>query len=295
MFQQLWTSKQKLAFTPKMPSFFLSDCLTYNDKSQEMYQYVQIPYVSPPPTAQSEAPMPNLQWFWAPRTGRINWGLMESIDVDEITRKGDIGAVEFYLQSLVKANITSEDATHFGSKGAINLFMLMQLGLDYLLTQVRNYSLNTAIEKQNDYQQTAAQLYSQYEQTLQYAYQQINERDATIARLRQNIQQLNEDNENAQKLIKKMKRRIAHEKQLQTFDEREARRRQTPREPGLIDLGTDYHDIDKLQKAARMQSHGITLMPRTERTDLSDGEIDMSTFTQKTGTRTKSSHDNDSF
>ena len=260
-----------------------------------MYQYVQIPYVSPPPTAPTEAPMPNLQWFWAPRTGRINWGLMESIDVDEITRKGDIGAVEFYLQSLIKANITSEDATHFGSKGAINLFMLMQLGLDYLLTQVRNYSLNTAIEKQNDYQQTAAQLYSQYEQTLQYAYQQINERDATIARLRQNIQQLNEDNENAQKLIKKMKRRIAHEKQLQRFDEREARRRQTPREPGLIDMGTDHYDIDKLQRAARMQSHGITLMPRTERTDLSDGEIDMSTFTQKTGTRTKSSHDNDSF
>lgn len=259
-----------------------------------MYQYVHIPYVAPVPQAQQDTPAPNIQWFWEPRTGRINWGLFESIDVDEITRKGDLGAVEFYLQSLIKANITKEDASHFGSKGAINVFMLMQLGLDYLLTQVHNYSLNTAIEKQNDYQQTASQLYSQYEHTLQAASQQIAERDATIARLRQNITQLRDDNESARNLIKKMKRRIAHEKQLQSFDDRASRRRQTAREPGLIDIGADYHDIKKLQKAARLQSHGITLMPKTDRTDLSDGEIDMSTFTQHTGIRTNST-DNESF
>ena len=62
------------------------------------------------------------------------------------------------LASLISANITKDDAKKFGSKGALNMFILMQLGLDYLLTQIHNYSVNAVIDQQKQYSETVSEV-----------------------------------------------------------------------------------------------------------------------------------------
>jgi hypothetical protein len=80
----------------------------------------------------------SLVWEWAPRSSKLNWKLAESLNIEEIVARGDITAVEFYAQHFVSANITRDDAAHFGSKAVLNLFQLMQLGMDYLIKQAHN-------------------------------------------------------------------------------------------------------------------------------------------------------------
>lgn len=247
-----------------------------------MYQYVQIPFTQ---TSTQQHPTDyttsEMKWYWAPRTGRLKWDLMESIDVDEIVRKGDLGAVEFYLQSLINANITKEDAKNFGSKGALNMFMLMQLGLDYLLTQIHNYSVNAVIDQQKQYSDTVSEVSARYEQTLMHAQQQIAERDATIVRLRQNIQQLNNDAAQAKHIVKKLKQKIKNQKEIIEVTKKEAKRKKIAKEPGLIDIDTQYKDLEKLQKAAKMHFNRTTVMKPKRDSNLSDGEIDIASLTYR--------------
>jgi len=93
-----------------------------------MHQWVQVPVIADPSSLQRDT-----KWYWAPRTEKINWDLFNAIDVDDIVRRGDISAVEFYTQFIVSANITGDDARRFGGRASLNMFMLMQLGGNYLL------------------------------------------------------------------------------------------------------------------------------------------------------------------
>lgn len=206
---------------------------------------------------------------------------MDSIDVDEIVRKGDIGSVEFYLQSLINANITKEDASRFGSKGALNMFMLMQLGLDYLLTQMHNYSLNSTLDRQRQCSQALSELSAQYEHTLMQAQQQIAERDATITRLKQNIQQLHSDNAKAKHLVKKLKQKIDNQKELIALTKKSSKRKKT-KEPGIIDIDTQYRDLERLQRAAKVHFSRTTAVKKKPDYNLSDGEIDIASLTLRT-------------
>lgn len=73
------------------------------------------------------------RYVWTQKKEKMKWGLAESIDVDQIARTGDINSVLFYLNQFMNANITKDDIKQFGTKGSLNAFLILQLGVEYLL------------------------------------------------------------------------------------------------------------------------------------------------------------------
>ena len=245
--------------------------------------YVQVPYYQPVMIPQQGAI--NDKWVWVPRTERMKWDLAESIDVDEIVRRGDLNAMKFYLETFVNSNITEEDAKHFGSKGALNLFMLMQLGVDYLLTQFHNYHVNSIMNQYVPTPQPDNTLVNQYQQNMETAKNAIAQRDAAIFRLRQQVTQLYDEITESKKVIRKLKKKLRYKKEYL-----KATKKSRPKfvdEPGAIATMNEFKDLEKLTQTISKQSSTTTgtgfmpnmISPIIGSEQLSDGEIDINGLT----------------
>lgn len=211
------------------------------------------------------------QWIWTPRTGAIKWDLFEAVDVVDIARRGDVGSVGFYLQSLLYANVTRPDAERFGSKAAMNMFMIMQLAIEYMTAHAGDSAALALFAQQYQHVQTAAACQVQYEQTVAEAHQQILSREASIARLKQRCGQLDKELTKSKSVIRKLRKTVAKERarkeseQTGTDDDEPQRRRL--KEPGLIERGAEVWNFEK--RNTGRDDH------RTEEEDLSEGEIDV--------------------
>ncbi|OHT07108.1 hypothetical protein TRFO_05338 [Tritrichomonas foetus] len=250
---------------------------------QQQPIYVQVPYLQPIQIPQ-QGPIDD-RWVWVPRSERMKWDLAESIDVDEIVRKGDLNAMKFYLEAFVNANITEEDSKRFGSKGALNLFLLMQLGVDYLLTQFHNYTINSIMSQTVQTTQADTQLINQYQQNIEAAKNAISQRDAAIFRLRQQIAQLYDEKAEYKKTIKKLKTKVRNEKEYIKVTKKPKKYKYRD-EPGAISTLREFQDLEKLQNEISKQSSTTAtplstnvMSPIIHSDLLSEGEIDINGLT----------------
>lgn len=198
-----------------------------------IHQPNYIPFYYQPVTVVQDG-LYDARWVWIPRTEKMKWELAESIDVDEIVRNGDINSLKFYLDSFVNANITEEDSKKFGSKGALNIFLLMQLGVDYLSTQFHNYTINYMNMKQ--YSQTTqinTNILYQQQQEIEKYKAMINEKDSTICQLKHQMGNLYEQQSDLKKEIKKLHQKIRNS---EGFKEKTMRKTQKPRLRNTLSL-----------------------------------------------------------
>lgn len=269
---------------------------------QAPFNIIYEPY--PQPIHIKQTDLTNEKWAWAPRTERMKWDLAESIDVDEIVRRGDLNSLKFYLESFVNANITEEDSKKFGSKGALNLFLLMQLGVDYLLTQYQNYSLNAIMSQITKPPQVdnSQAILMQSQQKIEEMKNNINRQDSIIFSLRQQNAQLYDDKSKLQKKINKLKSKLRNEQFLNETSGKKKRTHKYNNEPGFINTLKGYEDFERMNHTTSRispntvtSSGNINLIPVNINSDqLSEGEIDLNGFTHNIGSMKKSNNNNNS-
>jgi hypothetical protein len=209
----------------------------------------------------------------------MKWELADAIDVNEIIRRGDLNAVEFYLRSFVHANVTRQDAAHFGSKGALKLFMVMQLGIDYLLQQTENYAMNSA--HCMEWARANAEVSSSCAASLDECQRKLAESESAVARLKREVISLNEANEKSKKVISKLRKKLEMSRRRSPLQK--IKRKGIEVEPGLV--STDHH-MTGLEEIQRLAEWSKT--ERTDAQDLSIGEWDPSAFSRSLPKRRES-------
>ena len=199
------------------------------------------------------------KYAWQPRTEPMKWQIAESIDVDQIVRKGDLNSVEFYMEQFAYANIQKDDLKQFGSKGALNAFLILQLGCDYLMAQ-RNQAPPPSTNEPDQ------KLLEQYNQNIKAASDSIMQHKAMIKKLQSQISQLKDDRAKEKAIIDKYRKKV--KKMKEELKNRPSRRTttktMTDTEPGALH---DETAIKALQQADKKRKR----LDKTD--DLSDGEI----------------------
>ena len=184
----------------------------------------QSPYPPPPVVVSHPAPTKE-RYAWAQRTEKMKWGIAESIDIEQIVRRGDLASVLFYMDQFINATITKEDLKQFGSKGALNAFLILQLGADYLMAQKNRLEMELENQKPNN-EQANASLVAEYNKNMEIAVKHIQKRDERIAELRKREVDLLQEREKHKKLLQKY-----HKKFLSLKSKRSGKRNKTQKKP----------------------------------------------------------------
>ena len=239
-------------------------------------QFYQPPPMQNPIVYQGPQPLPPQQiiltrpnpakekYAWQPRTEPMKWQLAESIDVDQIVRKGDLNSVEFYMEQFVFANLTKDDYKQFGSKGALNAFLILQLGCDYLMAQ-RNQAPPPPTNEADQ------RLVEQYEKNINEAKKAILDHKKMIEKLQQQVKQLHADRETQDKVIKQYKNKLGKIKQKMKSNSTSNKHKRgntntktlTDTEPGALHDETALKALKEADKKRKQLETG----------ELSDGEI----------------------
>ncbi|KAH0786401.1 Zinc finger protein [Histomonas meleagridis] len=234
-------------FPPTIPTFQSSMQIPQGFIPMTQPAYIQQQH--PPPQQQQTtnaplAPPPTSETYsWAPRTEPMRWPMAESIDIETIVKRGDLNSVLFYMSHFTYANITKEDLSHFGSKGALNAFLIMQLANDYLLAQKKKS------ESEMKKQVIPPEIVEQYNQNLDLASKEIEKRDNQIATLRKQVSQMHEERKKVKILIKKYEEKFKKLKSQTktTTKPRKHIRTFSDTEPGAIHDETEYRELKRMK------------------------------------------------
>lgn len=237
------------------------------------------PQYAPQPVIPSHAGPTKEKYAWAPRSEKMKWAVAESIDVEQIVRKGDLTSVLFYMDQFVSANITKEDIQNFGSKGALNAFLVMQLGVDYLLNQKQRLEAEAAAQQPANAEMDAKHV-EQYNMMVEAATKEIQARDAKIHEYEKRFKQMHEERRKAKALLEKYRKKFRQlkggggggKKKRTAGDTYES-------EPGALHDETAYRELKLLQQQQAMGSVAKPKKkPGKDWTDtaptLSEGEIE---------------------
>ncbi|OHT06521.1 hypothetical protein TRFO_25402 [Tritrichomonas foetus] len=234
----------------------------------------QSPYPPPPVVVQHPAPTKE-RYAWAQRTEKMKWGVAESIDIDQIVRRGDLNSVLFYMDQFLNATITKDDLKQFGSKGALNAFLILQLGADYLMNQKSRLEAEMASQKPNN-EQVNANLIAQYNYNIDLASKNIQQRDEQIAVLKRQVAQMKQERKQHKSLLQKYHKKFAQLKGKKPSKKKETHNIiESEDEPGAL------HDETALQELKIIDQHLNSVNPRKQQNQksfeisdsISEGEI----------------------
>lgn len=204
------------------------------------------------------------RFAFSQRTEPMKWQLAESLEVDQISRKGDLQSVLFYMEQFAFANIRDEDYKQFGSKGAMNAFLLLQLGCEYLLAQ-------KAMNPPHSTNEADSQLLAQYNQNIKAATESVKSHKAKIAKLEEQNAQLREDRKKEMEVINQLREKLKRAKiRLGCKNKKKMGHETTDTEPGALHDQTAYRELNKADKKLK---HG------KKKDDISDGELSIDNST----------------
>eukprot|EP00403_Amphidinium_massartii_P029907 CAMPEP_0178391188 /NCGR_PEP_ID=MMETSP0689_2-20121128/11036_1 /TAXON_ID=160604 /ORGANISM="Amphidinium massartii, Strain CS-259" /LENGTH=1117 /DNA_ID=CAMNT_0020011727 /DNA_START=67 /DNA_END=3420 /DNA_ORIENTATION=+ len=72
------------------------------------------------------------RFLFQPRTGRINWRLLHSLDLDRIVREGDVESIQTHMDNVTFARFSKEDLEMANDDLIIKVVQLEQLCIEYL-------------------------------------------------------------------------------------------------------------------------------------------------------------------
>jgi hypothetical protein len=110
----------------------------------------------------------------------MNWKLAEAIDIQRIWASHDLRSVLFYLKKIVNVTITKDDLANFKTRGALNAFLILQLGVDYLLSETQRMEAEVARDNPEP-SSVYTERIAEFNRLIEAANRAIAERDATIA------------------------------------------------------------------------------------------------------------------
>lgn len=244
----------------------------------------QIPYQTP--TAPPMAAMPQKKIYrWNQKTGKMQWGLAESIDVDNIARNGDITSALFYMDKFVNATFTKTDLEQFGSKGALNAFLILQLGAEYLLSENAKLvaELNTRASQTNEADKI---LVAKYEEEKRKAEEINRNYVKTNGKLTEQIAELKKQKQELVSKFKVLKKKYLN---VKSKNKKGASKQPPPvnedSEPGALHETTDLREFQKHKQnldigKSKAKKKPTILISDSDSGSISEGEIAPTTLIQ---------------
>lgn len=80
----------------------------------------------------SGAPAPANKFIFRSRTGRLNWRLLHSLDLDRVVRDGDVETIQAHLDNITFARFSKEDLEATNDESLIKMVQLSQLSMEFL-------------------------------------------------------------------------------------------------------------------------------------------------------------------
>jgi hypothetical protein len=213
---------------------------------------------------------------WSRRTDPIKWTEIESITVDQIAQAGDLDSVLFYMDQLATAEISEDDSHHFTTPSALNAFMILQLGADYLIQHWNELSFpdKSAVEQ---FQKTE----HEFSLVMARATKAVADRDAQIRKLQAFIGQEEAKSGKLKALLEKGRNKVRSLGQKH----RRRRRDDTDAEPGAINDTVamrrplsvcNENRVRPLKQAALRPGPKLRQEPKPKQAspDWSSGEVD---------------------
>eukprot|EP00929_Paragymnodinium_shiwhaense_P116779 TRINITY_DN8665_c1_g1_i1.p1 TRINITY_DN8665_c1_g1~~TRINITY_DN8665_c1_g1_i1.p1 ORF type:complete len:1279 (-),score=245.37 TRINITY_DN8665_c1_g1_i1:64-3900(-) len=72
------------------------------------------------------------RFIFRPRTGRINWRLLHSLDLDRVIREGDVETIQAHMENLTYARFSREDLEMTSDDNIMKVMQLAQLCMEFL-------------------------------------------------------------------------------------------------------------------------------------------------------------------
>lgn len=252
--------------------------------AQEIAQYQAAQqYKLPPPQPQRPSSMQtnlnaanNERYVWSQKKEKIPWGIAESIEPDQIVRKGDLKSVLFYMEKFMNVNITKEDAKKFGTKGALNAFLILQLGVEYLFSE---------LNKPKD-EQEIIDLRNQYNEEIDKYNEELQKREYQIKKLKEQVDTLKDRMKkikNARDERGNKKKNKRHNNVSTTITQTNTHTDQklisgSSEESGILHIDTDVrklkkkYDQNSIDSTSKVNQKSKKNKDKTD-TSISDGEI----------------------
>jgi hypothetical protein len=136
----------------------------------------------------------------------MKWKRAEAIDIQRIWASHNLRSVLFYLKRIVNVTITKDDLANFKTRGALNAFLILQLGVDYLLAETRRMEADVA----RDSPQAGAhgERIAEFNGEIERANRAIAERDATIKDYRAKLKTVHAANRHDRDTIRRLQRQL---------------------------------------------------------------------------------------
>eukprot|EP00434_Breviolum_minutum_P040696 symbB.v1.2.036176.t1/scaffold5046.1/size31495/3 len=84
------------------------------------------------PQRQAYAPPPG-KFIFRPRTSRVNWRLLHSLDLDRVIREGDVDMIQAHMENIAFARFSREDLEVTSDDCIIKVVTLAQLCMEFLM------------------------------------------------------------------------------------------------------------------------------------------------------------------
>jgi hypothetical protein len=160
----------------------------------------------PQPQQQIQPPASN-RYLWAPRKERMNWKTAEAIDIQQIWASHDLRSVLFYLKKIVNVTITKDDLANFKTRGALNAFLILQLGVDYLLSETRRLEAEVGRDSPQTTSVYVEQI-AEFNRQIDAANRDIARRDATIRECNKKLEEIRVANRRDKDMIRERQARL---------------------------------------------------------------------------------------
>jgi hypothetical protein len=72
------------------------------------------------------------RFIFRPRTGRLNWRLLHSLDLDRVVHDGDVETIQAHMDNVMFARFEREDFEQYTDECIIKVVKLAQLQMEFL-------------------------------------------------------------------------------------------------------------------------------------------------------------------
>jgi hypothetical protein len=137
----------------------------------------------------------------------MNWKTAEAIDIQQIWASHDLRSVLFYLKKIVNVTITKDDLANFKTRGALNAFLILQLGVDYLLSETRRMEAEVGRDSPQTTSGYVKQI-AEFNRQIDDANREIARHDATIREYNKKLNAIRDANRRNKAMIRECQARL---------------------------------------------------------------------------------------
>jgi hypothetical protein len=179
------------------------------------------------------------------RINKMNWDFLDKIDVGTMARTGDVGSIEYLMQAIAFANVTTDDARFFGSRAALHAFLVLQMSVEVLLSKLANVPTAAPPPPGPVPGQITPQQAAQYDAKIELLTRDVKSRDLIITSLTERLRIAEQGRDEAYASIQSIQaKKMPPTYQRVDFQASEKPKKRVGRAPENTETGQDHLDTE---------------------------------------------------